>query len=141
MATSSTRATVQAAQTGVRDPLAEFIVYLKVILPEAAIHIVNIRRHWDPTKKTTWIVSPGSFHAQRGDLVYWTAGSGGAELSFKTNVIGTPALSVPCDGTSMGSIQANLPGTPPTQHRYEVHVGTDLVVTDDGSAPTIIVDD
>lgn len=128
-----------AAQTGVRDPLAEFLIYLRVILPEAAIHTVTIRRYVDPSKKTKWVVCPGTFHVLRGDLVYWNAAGTAARIDFAdAQLIGTASLEVPLDGTSMGSIQA---GAQSGAQQYRVLIDNLPAVGDDGSAPTIIVDD
>jgi hypothetical protein len=128
-----------AARTDVHDPLAEFLVYMQVILPEAAIHTVTIRRYVDPAKKTRWVVCPGTFHVRRGDLIYWSSPQTAVRIEFDTaSLIGIPSLEVPCGGTSMGSIQSAAPsGT----HRYRVLVGATPAVGDDGSDPTIIVDD
>jgi hypothetical protein len=128
-----------AAQTGVHDPLAEFLVYLHVILPNSAVHTVTIRRQVDPSKKTRWVVCPGTFHVWRGDLIYWSSPNGAARIELDDpRIIGISTLEVPYGGTSMGSIQAEAPSGP---HHYRVVLENSLAVGDDGGDPTIIVDD
>jgi len=129
------------AEEGATDSVAQTLDFLKDIVPGTAVHIVNIRRYEEAPQKFVVVVSPGTFHAMRGDLVYWSASSVSAELSFPTGVIGASKLIVPVNGTSRGSIQPSAADPPGTQHRYTVTVAGDIVITDDGTEPTIIVDD
>ncbi len=137
--------TMKAAETGttalagVKDPLAEFLVYLHVILPLGAIHTVTIRRHYDPARKDAWLISPGHFHVRRGDLIYWSMGDNEAQIEFSDPaIIGVPTLSVPRHGTSMGTVQSEAPlGA----QIYKVVLETGSAVPDDGGDPTIIIDD
>jgi hypothetical protein len=132
--------TAPLGMSGFSDPLVEFMVYLKIILPEGAVHTVSLRPHHDPEKRaSTWVLSPGSFHVRHGDLIYWSVSDSSAEMKFEDDsIIGKESLSLPYNGTKMGTIQSDAPSG---SQKYVVTVAEGTVETDDGSDPTIIIDD
>ncbi len=137
MPESSAKLTPVAAQAGASDPVAQTLDFLKVILPSSAVHIVSIRRHQDPAQKSVWMMSPGTFHVQRGDLIYWSVSDNAATIKLDTRIIGVGLLEVPFNGTSMGTVQPQAPGN---GQIYKVVLASGTVVTDDGGDPTIIID-
>lgn len=122
-----------AIVTGYSDAISDALGMLHIVAPKAAVHIVTIRWH---EERGHWIVGPGTFHAQPGDLVYFTNSTEHkAHVSRIADLIGADLWIDPLK-TAIASLATGVTG----EHIYRVDVDDDPATGDDGTDPSIIMD-